>query len=327
VAVRLQVFSLDADDYRPHPLHAGDRSWTETNCWLDMMIEVLHALDLDPVAASAFTLSTDFEGEQWTLFKFPPEDLRALFGLEVAEMYVWRPAVDHVEEQLALGRLCSVEVDAWYLPDTAGVTYHVDHVKTGIVPQMIDREAKRLGYFHNAGYFELAGEDFDGLFYLAGNAHPLVLPPYMETIKLDRINRVDDEELLGRVTVLTKDHLARRAMTNPMERFRKRLEADLPWLAASGDAAFHPYAFATCRQLGATAELAGSFVEWLDKRGADGLGGAAAHFHSVAESAKALQFALARVARGRRVELEAPLDEMGRAWEAAMRTLVERYGE
>ena len=327
MAVSLQLLSLDADDYRPHPLHAGDRSWTETNCWLDMMIEVLHALDLDPVAASAFTLSTDFEGEQWTLFKFPPEDLRALFGLEVAEMYVWRPAVDHVEEQLALGRLCSVEVDAWYLPDTAGITYHLDHVKTGIVPQLIDREAKRLGYFHNAGYFELEGDDFDGLFYLAGNANPLVLPPYMETIKLDRIRRADDDQLLGTVIALTSDHLARRATTNPIERFRKRLEADLPWLAANGDAAFHPYAFATCRQCGATAELAASFVDWLDERAADGLAAAATHWRSVAVSAKALQFALARVARGRRVDLEASLDEMERGWEAAMRILVERYGE
>ncbi len=79
---------------------------------------MLHALGLDPVAAAAFTLSTDFEGDQWTFFKFPPEDLRALFGLEVAEFNVWRPALDHAEEQLELGRLFTVEVDAWFLPDT-----------------------------------------------------------------------------------------------------------------------------------------------------------------------------------------------------------------
>ena len=49
---------------------------------MDVWIEVLHALGLDPVAASAFTLSCDFEGDQWTFFKYPPEDLRALFGIE-----------------------------------------------------------------------------------------------------------------------------------------------------------------------------------------------------------------------------------------------------
>ena len=28
---------------------------------------------------------------------------------------------------------------------------------------MIDRDDRRLGYFHNAGYFEADGEDYDGL--------------------------------------------------------------------------------------------------------------------------------------------------------------------
>ena len=69
--------SLTAATFVPHPLHATERSWTETNCYVDVWIEVLHALGLDPVAASAFTLSCDFEGDQWTFFKYPPEDLRA----------------------------------------------------------------------------------------------------------------------------------------------------------------------------------------------------------------------------------------------------------
>ena len=35
--------------------------------------------------------------------KYPIEDLRALFGLEVAEMYVWRPVIDHLADHLARG--------------------------------------------------------------------------------------------------------------------------------------------------------------------------------------------------------------------------------
>ena len=139
----------------PHPLHATERIWTETNCYVDVWIEVLHALGLDPVAAAAFTLSCDFEGDQWTFFKYPPEDLRGLYGIEVAELNVWRPVVDHVGEQLALGRLCTVEVDAWFLPDTRGVSYRVEHVKTTIVPTRLDRAGRRLDYFHNAGLFTL----------------------------------------------------------------------------------------------------------------------------------------------------------------------------
>ncbi len=87
-------------------------------------------------------------------------------------MNVWRPVVDHVEEQLALGRLCTVEGDAWFLPDTVGVSYGIDHVKTTVVPAAIDRAGRSLGYFHNAGYYELAGDDFDGLLRLGAHADP-----------------------------------------------------------------------------------------------------------------------------------------------------------
>ena len=90
--------------------------------------------------ALAFTLGTDFDGEQWTLFKFPLEDLRVLYGIEVDEMNVWRPVIDHVDDHLGQGHLLTVEVDAWYLPDTAGITYRLDHAKTGIVMQMLDRD-------------------------------------------------------------------------------------------------------------------------------------------------------------------------------------------
>ena len=323
----VEIFSLDAAHYQPHFLHGGDRNWSETNCWLDMMIEVLNVLKMDPVAASAFTLSTDFEGEQWTLSKFPPEDLRTLYGLDVAEIYVWRPAIDHVEEQLSMGRLCSVEVDAWFLPDTVGVTYQLAHTKTGIVPQLLDRAGRKMGYFHNAGYFEVTGDDFDGLFYLAGGRDDLVLLPYMETIRLDRIRHMGEVELTTAVVALTREHLARRAVTNPLIRFRERLTADLPWLVAGGDAAFHPYAFATCRQCGATAELASSFVAWLGERTSTDLSVAAADMMKVAESAKVLQFALARMAHGRKVDLHGPLDEMERAWGAAIDVLVAHFGE
>jgi len=171
--------------FTPHPLHATERTWTETNCYVDVWIEVLHALGLDPVAAAAFTLNCDFEGDQWTFFKYPPEDLRTLFGLEVSEMNIWRPVVDHVEEQLAMGRLCTVEGDAWFLPDTRGVSYRSEHVKTTIVPARLDRPARHLGYFHNAGFYELGGDDFDGLFRLGEHADPAALPPYVESIRLD----------------------------------------------------------------------------------------------------------------------------------------------
>lgn len=319
------LFPLDAAEFRPHPLHAGDRTWTETNCYVDVWIEVLHALGLEPLASAAFTLSTRFEGDQWTFFKFPPEDLRKVFGLEVAELNVWKPVVDHVLEQLDLGRLCTVEADSWFLPDTRGDSYHEVHVKSTLVPQMVDVEARRLGYFHNAGYFELEGDDFDGVFQRGSHADPAKLPPYVEVIRFDRLLD-DDAGLVERVVDLTREHLARRAGENPIAEMSAGLRRDLPWLAGEDLETFHLYAFGTCRQCGASNELAASFVDWLNEHDRPGTESAAEDLRAVAEGAKALQFALARVARGRKADLESILSPMAERWERALATLECRYG-
>jgi hypothetical protein len=323
--VTVALLPLGADGYRPHVLHATERTWTETNCYVDVWIEVLHALGLDPLAAGAFTLSADFEGDQWTFFKFPPEDLRELFGIEVSEMNIWRPVVDHVAEQLDFGRLCTVEVDSWFLPDTRGVSYRTDHVKSTVVPQMLDREGRRLGYFHNAGYFELDGEDFDGVFRLGPYAEHAGLPPYVEVVRLDRIRR-NDPDLVGRVLVLTADHLARRPPDNPVTRLGARLEQDLSWLAEQDLETFHLYSFGMCRQCGATAELAASFVDWLNRHDRTGTEPAAVAFRDLAAGAKSLQFALARVVRGRTVDVAPILGPMEKSWATAMTVLEDRYG-
>jgi hypothetical protein len=321
----IALLPISAERYQPHGLHAVERNWTETNCYVDVWIEVLNALGLDPVAAAAFTLSADFEGDQWAFFKFPPEDLRTLFGLDVSELNVWRPVVDHVDEQLGMGRLCTVEVDSWFLPDTRGVSYGIAHVKSTIVPQMLDRAHRRLGYFHNAGYFELAGDDFDGVFRLGAHAEPVVLPPYVEVIRLDRIRR-DDPDLVARVVALTGEHLARRPGDNPITRLGRRLADDLAWLAAQDLDTFHLYSFGICRQCGATAELAADFVAWLNLRDRPGTESAGAAFTELAAGAKSLQFALARVVRGRQVDLAAVIGPMEEHWALAMAALVDRYG-
>ncbi len=318
--------SLTAATFAPHGLHATERSWTETNCYVDVWIEVLHALGLDPVAGLAFTLSCDFEGDQWTFFKYPPEDLWSLYAVDVAELNVWRPVVDHVEEQLGLGRLCTVEGDARYLPDTVGVSYGTDHVKTTFVPAAIDRERRTLGYFHNAGYFELAGDDFDGLFRMGAHADPAALPPYVERIRLDRIRR-DDTDLVERVVALTRDHLARRPADNPVPRMAARLREDLPGLATRDIEFFHLYSFGLCRQCGASTELAATFVDWLDGHDRPGVAAAAASFREVAEGAKRLQFAMARAVRGRTVDLDGVLGEMAGHWDDAIGVLESRYGD
>jgi hypothetical protein len=323
--VSIQLIDIDPAGYQPDPLHSSERCWMETNCYVDVWIEVLHALGLDPAAAGAFTLSTDFEGDQWTFFKFPPEDLRALYGLEVGEMNVWRPLVDHVAEQLSFGRLLTVEVDSWFLPDTHGVAYQRDHVKSTIVPNMVDIADRRLGYFHNAGYFELDGDDFDGALRRVTPLDPTVLPPYVELVKLERLDR-DGRHLLSTARELTRAHLRRRPTDSPISRLAKRIEGDVEWLAGQDIEVFHQYAFGTCRQCGAVAEMAGAFVDWLDLHDGGGLAATAERFRSVATGAKTVQFGLARVVSGRRFGAQGILDDMGEWWETAMVTLADRYG-
>jgi hypothetical protein len=327
-----RLLAIDPSSYRPHPLHANERTWTETNCYVDLWIELLHALGLEPLSAAAFTISTDFEGDQWTFFKFPAEDLRALFGLEVGEFNVWRPVLDHAVEQLELGRLMIMDADAWFLPDTQGVSYHIAHAKTAMVPNCIDPDGRRLGYFHNAGYFELSGDDFDGLFRLGPHSDEHALPPYVETVRLDRLRR-DRDGLVDMAVELTRTHLARRPLDDPIARLRERIERDLAWLAHQDVETFHLYAFGTCRQCGANAELAASFADWLQlndrsasEAAQEGLKVVADSFRMVASSAKALQFSLARASRGRRVDLDGLFGEMSRAYQTAIDGLVGRYG-
>jgi len=121
-----------------HPIHQDERIWAETNCYTDICIELLHAWGFDPVAALPFTLSIDCEGDQWTFFKFRPGDLEELYRLAVEELTVWRPLVRHVEEQVSRGRPVLVELDSYYLPDTAGTAYRLEHVKTTVAVVAID---------------------------------------------------------------------------------------------------------------------------------------------------------------------------------------------
>ena len=116
------LLGLDPATYRSHSLHDTDRSYAETNCYTDILIELLHACGQEPLAAMGATVRIDFEGDQWTFFKPPPEDLELLFGLDIHEMQPYRPLPDQAAEQIEQGRTLIVELDSWYLPDAAATS-------------------------------------------------------------------------------------------------------------------------------------------------------------------------------------------------------------
>ncbi len=84
-----------------------------------------------------------------------------------------------IAEQIELGRTLIVELDSWYLPDTATTSYRAEHVKTSVAADAIDLENETLRYFHSGGLFELSGEDYRGVFRI-GEYSDDVLPPYTE---------------------------------------------------------------------------------------------------------------------------------------------------
>lgn len=313
-----RLLPLDPAGYVRHPIHQGEHIWAETNCYSDVLIELLHGMGFEPRAALAFTLSADFEGDQWTFFKFRDADLERLFALQVEELAPWRPLVEHIDEQLRLGRPVLVELDSYFLPDTQGSAYRLQHTKSTVAINALDPAARHMEYFHNQGYFALQGDDFDALFQTGGLVHPRMLPPYIEFVKRHpRREPLRGAALHAESLRLLREELARLPADNPFTRFGTRFDADLDGLIAGDIDAFHAYAFVTWRQFGACFELADTYLRWLADQGTPGLLGAADELRAIAEGAKAFQFQLARaVARKRRPGLEI-LDELGARWQRA----------
>ena len=310
---------LCAASYARHPLHRGDRPWPETNCFADLWIEVLHTFGHDPLAALGCTLDLDFEGDQFTFFKQSSGDLAALHGVDVQELNVWRPLQLHVEEFLRRRRLVLAEVDAHWLPDTSGTDYRTQHTKTTIGIQAIDLRAGRLGYFHNAGYFELEGADFRGLFHLDGPADPGRLPLYVEFVRLESLRVRPREELLPLALECTRAHLRRRPRENPVARFAASFPEAIAGFGAEALSTYHLYAFATVRQLGSAADLAAHHLRWLQPTVAPPLETAAAALDSVSLSAKSLILKGARaVSTGKRSDFGPLLSAMSAGWGTAL---------
>jgi len=314
----LSLFGLDPAVYTASALHGPDRTFRETNCYVDLWIELLHAAGIDPASAMLFACTVDFEGDQWTFFKPPPDLLLALYGIDVHEMQLYRPTVDHVVEQLRAGRTLIIEVDSYYLPDTQATAYRTAHVKSSIAIEAVDPAAERLRYFHGAGYYELCGDDYRGVFRLGRAFSEDVLPPYTELVRFGAGPRLEGERLRHAAREALWRQLNYKPARNPWLVFGERLRRDLPQLLAGTDSTYHAYAFATVRQCGAAFESAQSFVDWLAApSGIHGEVASDALARQVA-GAKALLF---RLARRRAFDPAPAIKELAADWETAVTAL------
>jgi hypothetical protein len=328
---RVRVLStLEARDYPRHAVHREDALWVEKNCYVDVVIEMLHALGVEPLAVLGSTAAVDFEGDNFTFYKPDHEDLRAFYGVDFQELNVWLPLLEHAVHHVGAGKFLSTEADSFWLPDTSGTDYRRNHVKSTIIIADVDVAAKRLGYFHNAGYFELEGEDFEQTFRMIPPApDAVVLPLFAELVRVDRLRKPAPGELGAMARERLRVQYGRRPRTNPVERFHAQFEAYLPLMQERGLPHYHAWAFATTRQLGASTELLGHHLAWLSKITPSAhLDAASGHFLQLSGAAKTFILKAARAVNSKRPFDSAPaFAEMSEAWARGMAEIGTEVGQ
>ena len=296
-----------------HLLHESGRIWEETNCYLDVLIELLHAFGEEPLAALGPTLSTRWESDQWTFCKFNDEDLRNLFGIDIQEINPWKDLHDHVLSQLAQGHVVLMEADAFHLPDTRGASYQREHVKTTIGVVALDPLAKHMVYFHGRSRFELTGNDYTGIWKLDARQKGNLLPPYLERMRKIPLERQCSIEDIA-VEILTRE-LKRLPDENPVSAFSDYLEAHLVFMREEFDLErFHQFSFATFRQIGACFELLASHLTWLQNRNAIVQSQAPLQFMALSKGIRTYQFQFARAISRKRVLEVDPIRNLGAHW-------------
>ncbi len=313
------IAALDPASYAPSALHAEERVWVEKNCYVDVFIELVHALGLEPLAMMPFVVAVDFEDDQWTFFKPPHGELWELYGLDVQELNVWRPLLEHVTRHVAAGKLVSTEADAFYLPDTAGTDYRRAHTKTTIIINEIDvgvRAASDIFLQREVPRARRRRLRRDLPARRACRPDPTFMPLYAELVRVDRVIRRSPADLAARSRALLAHHLGRRPKENPVARFGERFARELPALAEQGLAHYHAWAFATLRQLGAAFELAAVHARWLAAAGTPALADAAAPFDAISGGCKTLILKIARAVNAKRpLDASAIFAEMAAAWQ------------
>ena len=314
----LHQFRLHDTARAPQAADGPEQHWPETSCYADLWIELLHGLRLEPLAMFGFAIEQDYEGDQFTFVKPRTQDIATLYGLSVQELTIYDTLEAHLVEQTGRGRAVLVEVNSYWLPDTAGTDYRHQHGKTTIAVTWLDTASRRLRYIHNRGCYQLADADYAGLLAPAG------LAPYVEFVKT-ATNPLDTAALRPAARRILRRSLNLAPLDNPIARYRGDIDQHLVRLRQRGLGYFHLHAFNLPRQLGANFELLGAHLRWLD---AAGFAEAAAACGEIAAGAKALQFRLARCVGGNRpTDLSPVLDRLTDAYDALRKGLRERLDD
>ncbi len=168
----------------------------------------------------------------------------------------------------------------------------------------------------------LEGEDFVKTFRLDADPDPEFMPLFAESVRIDRVARRPESELVMMSMELWRRHLKRVPATNPIERFATRFERDLPHMHQRGLEYYHAWAFATTRQLGAAFELAALNLRWLRENGIARLDEAIDAFESISMSNKTFILKGARAVNARRqFDGESMFSGLSQNWQRGMESL------
>lgn len=278
---------LTPENYRRHPLHGNGGTGLQAHGHADPWIAFVHTLGLEPLAMLASTVAANFEGDQWTACQPPLPELRALYGIDVRELAVWRPLVEHAREHLAGGKLIHARVDPRWLPDARDGGDR-GHTRTCILMAELDEARERLDYFHDDGYFELEGADFRQLFRPEGAPDSGLPPLSAQLVRLDRLARKDPSELADESFELLRLHFAWRPRSNPFSRFASRLAKELPGLRETGLDSWRRWSAATVCEGGSAFELLAAHLRWLATQSYPELDEPAERFDAIATACAAL---------------------------------------
>lgn len=312
------IFALQTTAYQPHSvLHGIDQDFRETNCYSDLIIEIVHGLGLNPMACLGYTLAADFEGDQWTFGKPSHHDLETMYGIRIEELSLYGALVDQIVTQVQRGSIPLVEADAFHLPDTLGIDYRTAHVKTAIGITAIDVANKKMNYFHNASFASLEHADFDGVLAPLASKHQGYLPPYCEIAKLNQAIKHDNTTLRNLAFASARHHLTKRPKNNPIKLHAAAIQAHQHAIIVGGLPHYHAYTFVALRQLGASHQLGAHYLLWLDNKNPH-LVAAALAFKMISTQAKTLVLKLARVANsGKLGNFTLLFEEMSQHWDNA----------
>ena len=245
-------------EYQSHPLHADERAFAETNCYADIVIELLHARGDEP------TRGARTRGSH-RLRRRPVDVLQAAIrttsrrcsGSTSTKCSRTGPLPEQIAEQIADGRTLIVELDSWYLPDTHATAYRREHVKSSAVMEAIDTDGEaaallpqRAGCTSSRVRTSMRRFVFD---LPTGDDHAAAVHGARA---VRRRRALAGAELQRRAPAL----LARTPSPRTPARTRspvspRRSGPHLPRLLEQSHADYHAYAFATVRMAGSAFEL------------------------------------------------------------------------